>query len=243
MAQVTSAAAYAQRSGLTQPQLARLARDAINSGEVMIAEPTIRVRQGLLEWYLGGATCVLTVDFEAEESEMRRMQQVPLSLQMQVEVVRKFRDRPYLEFLISALGTVEAQIAEQLRIIQTSGLDYEAKMNKLDAISERVFAIYTATMDREARRRGLKGQALSAAPGPGLVELITEPPGGQIFLMHVVEQRLAEMEGRKATWDHVSDPSQVTAEGTYWYAIRRGGRTTVGRAPIRLKPEQTYTLR
>ncbi len=89
-----------------------------------------------------------------------------------------------------------------------------------------------------------KPRSGSHAAAPGFeVTLRTSPPGGQISLIHSLDNRLAHAMGKKPKWRKIADPSRLTLRGKYHYSIKWPNRTIVGGQMIHINRSGTLTLR
>ncbi len=169
--------------------------------------------------------------------------QIPMDNQLRVEVIRKYRYQRNADFWRQVFQQVEAVIGQQITVAEDAKQPHEARLNKLRDMNDTIWKIYDREMEALARRSNLVAQSNAAAGGMGGVTLVTQPPGGEIFLLHTVESRLAKAANRPPKWQRVADPTMVNVSGKYWYSVRWGDRTVVSPRPINFDHEGSYTLK
>ena len=228
--------------GIEQAQLREVAQRALEGDEVLISEPVIRVENGQLGYYLGGAQIDLEVNPDSDPTAPANLMQIPLDNQLRVEVIRKYRFQRNADFWRRVFKQVEGVIAQQIAVVENTQQPNEARLDKLREMSDSIWEIYQREMDVLARQRNLVATALAAGAGGPSVTLVTEPEGGDIFLVHAVEARLAKLANRPPKWQKVTDPNAVQVGGKYWYSLRWGDRTA-GPRLINFDHEGSYTLK
>ena len=224
----------------TLEKLRATARQAIDQRLVYIDPPNIRIDGTDLSYYLGGAM------FMADEFHDQSLGQT-IGNQIRVELLRR-SPRTTLgdDFWNPLFADVERSIASQLEVVEDPGTTPEARDQKVHELDDKIWKTYELAFDREARHRGLNAGMAAAAAGPKQVTLTTDPPGGKIHLMHVLDRQMAELIGQKPQWRAIDDPSSVSVNGKYWYSIERDGQTKVGTLPVDFAENENqteYTLR
>lgn len=232
-----------QAVAIEQAQLRTVAQQALESDEVLISEPVIRAEGGQLSYYLGGAQLEFEFNPDADFESPSNLMQIPMDNQLRVEVIRKYRYQRNAEFWRQTFKLVEDVIAQQIAVAEDATQPNEARLEKLRDMSSKIWDIYQAQMAALARRNNMEAMALAAGQGGPSVTLVTEPAGGEIYLVHAVEARLAKAANRQPPWQLVTNPESVPLSGKYWYSIRWGDRTIVSKRPIAFDHEGTYTLR
>ena len=236
---LVSVAAVDRAQALTYPELQRIARAALDSGEVEADEPILRVQDGTLSYFLGGAGYVLDPNFGAGP-----LSNFPLESQLRIEVIRKYRvQAKNRNFWEPVFARVEPLVAKQLAVLQAENLSREQKFQQLMNLKGSIDHVYDLAMADHARRRGLQAENMFPYLGDVDVKLVTDPPGGRIYLIHMLENRIAHTERRKPQWRRVEDPSMVTLRGKYYYKIEWPGRTVLGARPIHPQQSGTIVLR
>lgn len=224
-------------------QLRDVAQRALESDEVLISEPVIRVENGQLSYYLGGAQLEFEFNPDTDPEAPSNLMQIPMNNQLRVEVIRKYRYQRNADFWRQTFQLVEGVIAQQIAVAEDAQQPSEARLEKLRDMTGKIWEIYQVQMDALARRSNLEATALAAGAGEPSITLVTEPRGGEIYLVHAVEARLAKLANRQPKWQLVTNPESLQLGGKYWYSIRWGDRTIVSKRPMAFDHEGTYTLR
>jgi hypothetical protein len=224
---------------LSYEELAKMAQAALDNGEVAVDEPMISVEDGFLNYYLGGAGYIL----DPNGPDMEPFD-FPLRSQFQVAVIRKYRSTPKnRNFWDPVLARVGGVIAQQLEVVQSQNLSGQQKLAQLGDLDSKIGQIYDAAMQRHAQARGLRAFPAHPYIRPFQVRLVSVPPGAEIYLLHAVENRLAQAAGKKSPWHRVEDPSNVELRGKYWYLLKWAGQTRISRQPFEVTRDGTITLR
>jgi len=219
--------------------LQKLAKDVLRNDEVAVAEPMIKVEEGLLVYNLGRAGYIFDPsDFRQHPIES------PILNQLLIETIRRFRvQASNRNFWEPVFARVSPMISQQLAIAQSKKLSEEKKFAQLGALDERIAQEYDRAMAGYARSRGLRvAKARPYAPPPR-VQFVTYPGGGKVYVLHTLEHRMALAQGKKAPWHAVDGSSPVELQGKYWYKIEWGNRVVVGKKPIHVTKSGTITLR
>jgi len=223
---------------ISYEEFRELAMQVIENNEVTIERPNIRVEDGALAYDLGGGEFVMepepeTFDLVAET----------LRAQMQVELIREYAAKAEEEEIWEpVLKQVETMIATQLEIAQDTGLSEEDRFSAVMKNKQEIRKVYDHAMGQRARDLDVFLQRSRPFRPPHTVQLVTNPEAGRIYLIHAVERRLADVQGRKPKWRPVPDPEKVQLEGKYHYLVQWADETVVGEEPVLIDRDGEFVL-
>lgn len=224
---------------MTLAQLQELAKEVLKNDEVSVSEPIIRIEGGSLSYYLGGAGYIFD-----PTNFGRPAIDAPIRNQLQIEVLRRFRGgAKNRNFWEPVFARITPMISQQLSIAQSKNLSEDKKFERLDALNEKIGQEYQRSLASYARSRGLQASRMLPYAPPFSVEFTTIPGGGKVYLLHTLEHRMAQAQGKQASWHAVDGSGPVELQGKYWYKIEWGDRSVVGNQPIHITRNGTISLR
>ena len=224
---------------VTHDDLRTLAREAIAKKEVIVDPPQLTPKAGILSDNLGGAWYV--IDPESQEYDL--LTEVVLKEQLGVEVIRIDQRAPDRQtFWKPYLQQVEALIAQQLAIVQHRSLSTDAQFERVMNLREKVRGVYLRALAALAQQLGVRLETSRPFRHPRTVEFQTNPGNARIYVSHLVESRLAALQGRRPKWRAVPNPQHVQLEGKYHYLIQWPQRTTAGQRPVNIDRDGAFLL-
>ncbi|HWB01272.1 MAG TPA: hypothetical protein VG713_22435 [Pirellulales bacterium] len=209
-----SKAAFAQ---MDLPKLQELSRTAVAQRWVSVEPPSISIQGRTLEYYLGGVSFFLPEQFGDP------LLGAVVSEELRVQALRNVRRNPLgQQFWNNVLPQVESIVSQQLVVYQSDRPREQCEM-EIGGLTEQIWQTYDTAFKDEAQRRGLQASPVAAAQGPRSVTITTAPPGGKVFLMHVLEAQLAAVMNRPPKWLEADESGSFNVDGQYWYSIQRDG--------------------
>jgi hypothetical protein len=237
------------RAQMTQPELRKFVREALEHDTFPVKKPVIRFDKDALRFDLGSVD--LGEGFDHWWS-------FPLQDQFKVELIRKYRSsaeqqRRWEPELQRAEGVIDKELAlidrHEKETKKRPTADFDLKLEGLlGGYSEYIDRILVSVLDRAAEERDLIAvrirREVPVEADLCTVKIETEPSGAAVYYLPQVAYEIKQRKGPAANmvkWERVGSDS-IGLLGYYYFQVRwQDGTTTTNR--YRITKDQTLLLR
>ena len=226
---------------ITQPELAKIVKKAIEEESLLFDPPRVAYREGLLEYSPGK---IFYPDYAPKPA---RPVGFPADAQFKIEAIRKYRVKERdLAFLQPYLARMERVVAHELALIAKHKGTPQELLEQLTKQDEKANAILNEGIHAWAKQEGMifTGESFPAAVIP-TVTFQTTPAGGTVYYLNAVDYgvyKAAGVLGDVDRWNQVPG-ERMDMGGVYYFRAAWPGGKTKQTAKILIDKEQTISLR